>query len=138
MPPRPGLLFESEASDRVRILPLAIIRRKSLVNFDLLGHDGHAMSLAGLRENQALTMAIVRAWAKEALSTDDLDVQVDDFLEDVVYGDQTELTERAGPQQLRYPFRSPGHPWAYHWPWVLPIRRSGRPPLFGPPRVRGW
>lgn len=91
--PRPSLLFESEAHDRVFLLPLAIMRRKSLVNFDLRGHDGQPMSLAGLRENQALTLAIVRAWAKATLCTDALDPDIGDFLEDVVYGDQTELTE---------------------------------------------
>jgi hypothetical protein len=92
-PPSPGLMFEAEAHDRARLLPLAIMRRKSLVNFDLCGHDGQPMSLAGLRENQAFTLAMVRAWAKARLRTDALDGDADAFLEDVIYGDQTELTE---------------------------------------------
>ena len=47
------------------------MRRKSLVNFDL--HDAHGLviPLVGLRQNQALTSAIVMAWAAQTLGRPD-------------------------------------------------------------------
>jgi hypothetical protein len=76
-----------------RILPLAIMRRKSLVNFDFRDYDGRALPLLGLRQNQALTLAVVRAWAAASLDeqTETVSPEVDEFLDDVIAGDQTEL-----------------------------------------------
>lgn len=76
-----------------RVLPLAIMRRKSLVNFDFRDHDGRALPLLGLRQNQALTLAVVRAWAAASLDeqTETVSPEVDEFLDDVIAGDQTEL-----------------------------------------------
>ena len=76
-----------------RVLPLAIMRRKSLVNFDFRDHDGRALPLLGLRQNQALTLAVVRAWAAASLDeqAETVSPEVDEFLDDVIAGDQTEL-----------------------------------------------
>lgn len=76
-----------------QVLPLAIMRRKSLVNFDFRDHDGRALPLLGLRQNQALTLAAVRAWAAASLDeqSETVSPEVDDFLDDVIAGDQTEL-----------------------------------------------
>jgi hypothetical protein len=77
----------------VWVLPLAIMRRKSLVNFDLRDHDGRALPLLGLRQNQALTLGAVRAWAAATLDeqSETVSREADEFLDDVVAGDQTEL-----------------------------------------------
>ena len=54
----------------VRILPLALMRRKNMISFDFRDHDGRPMPLLGLRENQALTLAVVRAWGYATLPAD--------------------------------------------------------------------
>lgn len=95
--PNPAVALQVGRDSRVRVLPLAIMRKKSLVNFDLIRHDEQPISLVGLRENQALTGAIVRAAALAALSANDaaagLQDSVEDFLEAVASGDQTDLNE---------------------------------------------
>ena len=98
--PRGGLVLRRLDGTRVRVLPLALMRRKTLINFDLRGHEGQAISLPGLRENQALTLAIVRAWAAIASGTPAseffespvvLPEELDRALDDLVAGDQGEL-----------------------------------------------
>jgi hypothetical protein len=101
-PPPDALAFRCPDGEVVRLLPLAILRRKSLINFDFRDHDGTALSLLGLRQNQALTLAVARAWAKSAQSDgqrlDPLSKEVDRLLDDVVAGDQAEL--RAAYRQM--------------------------------------
>jgi hypothetical protein len=91
--PSDAVTLSRPGGQYVRVLPLAIMRRKSLVNFDLRDHDGRALPLLGLRQNQALTLAAVRAWAAASLGEQSGTVsrEVDDFLDDVIAGDQTEL-----------------------------------------------
>jgi hypothetical protein len=71
------------------------MRRKSLVNFDFRDHYGHAVPLLGLRQNQALTLAMIRAWAAATLHDLDppgiISTETGEFLDDVVAGDQIEL-----------------------------------------------
>lgn len=49
------------------LLPLAIMRRKSLVRFDLADEDERAVGLPGLRHNQTLTLSMATAFAEECL-----------------------------------------------------------------------
>lgn len=84
----------------VRILPLALMRRKNMISFDFRDHDGRPMPLLGLRENQALTLAVVRAWGYATLPADEPRPQwpqlpdgLADLLDDIVAGDQAELTD---------------------------------------------
>ncbi len=93
VPPPDAVTICRPGGQHVRVLPLAIMRRKSLVNFDLRDHDGRALPLLGLRQNQALTLAAVRAWAAATLDeqAESLSRETDEFLDDVVAGDQTEL-----------------------------------------------
>jgi hypothetical protein len=93
VPPPNAITLCRPGGQRVRVLPLAIMRRKSLVNFDFRDSDGRALPLLGLRQNQALTLAAVRAWAAATLDqqSETLSHEVDEFLDDVVAGDQTEL-----------------------------------------------
>jgi hypothetical protein len=62
--PRDAVVLRLDDGTPVRVLPLALMRRKSMVNFDFRDHDGRPMPLLGLRENQALTLAVVRAWPR--------------------------------------------------------------------------
>jgi hypothetical protein len=93
--PKDAVMFSRPSGQQVRILPLAIMRRKSLVKFDFRDHSGRALPMLGLRQNQALTLAVIRAWAAAALKShtpaEDLSQETGDFLDDVIAGDQTEL-----------------------------------------------
>jgi hypothetical protein len=98
--PHGGPVLRRSDGTLVRVLPLALMRRKTLINFDLRNHDGQALSLPGLRENQALTLAIVRAWAAIARGMPgsefngapvELPGQLDRALDGLVAGDQSEL-----------------------------------------------
>jgi hypothetical protein len=93
--PQDAVVFCRPDGQEVRILPFAIMRRKSLVNFDFRDHDGRAVPLLGLRQNQALTLAMIRAWAAATLQALDppgiMSPETGEFLDDVVAGDQIEL-----------------------------------------------
>jgi hypothetical protein len=77
---------------RYRLLPLTIMRRKSLVNFDLRDEADASVPLLGLRQNQAVTHALAEAWACAVLDVDDLDVPERDFVHDLVNGTQEQLS----------------------------------------------
>jgi hypothetical protein len=93
--PEDAVTFCRPSGQQVRILPMAILRRKSLVKFDFRDHDGHALPLLGLRQNQALTLASLRAWAAAGLHEAEpgqvIEPETSDFLDDVIAGDQIEL-----------------------------------------------
>jgi hypothetical protein len=77
------------------IVPVTLMRRKTLVNFDLRSDDHRALPLPGLRENQTLTKAVVRAWALEALADHgqcERDEDTHRGLNDLVEGDQRRLS----------------------------------------------
>src|SRR5207248_6685635 len=65
--PPEAVAFLRDDGRRVRILPLALMRRKSLINFDLRDEENRPISLLGLRQNQAITLAVARAWADVTL-----------------------------------------------------------------------
>jgi hypothetical protein len=81
----------------IRVLPLTVLRRKSLINFDLRDEEGRPLPLLGLRETQALTLGVVRAWAAATLAngrrngSGGLVEAVERVLDDVVCGDQAEM-----------------------------------------------
>lgn len=92
--PQDAVILRRPDGQQVRVLPLAIMRRKSLVKFDFRDHDGHAVPLLGLRQNQALTLAIARGWAAaslQALGAGVICAETGHFLDDVIAGDQTEM-----------------------------------------------
>ena len=94
--PRDAVRLRVDAGRTIRILPLALMRRKNIIKFDFRDHDGRPMPLLGLRENQALTLAVVRAWADATLDPSErewpqLPGDLGDLLDDVVAGDQAEL-----------------------------------------------
>jgi hypothetical protein len=76
-----------------RLLPLTIMRRKSLVNFDLRDENDASVPLLGIRQNQAVTLALVEALARAVLETETLCPAVREFLRDLVSGQQNELIE---------------------------------------------
>src|SRR6476661_4212015 len=60
------ILFSGEDAGR-RILPVACMRRKSLLNFDLRDISNQSIPLLGLRETQAFTTAMLLGWAAARL-----------------------------------------------------------------------
>jgi hypothetical protein len=85
--------------ETVRVIPLTMMRRKSLVKFDLRNEQGAPLPLLGLREAQSLTLAVARAWAAAALAGDSptalapLRPSVDAVIHAIVAGDQQELED---------------------------------------------
>jgi hypothetical protein len=75
--PHAAVMLRRADGTVVRVLPLALMRRKSIINFDFRDHDGRPMPLPGLRENQALTLSAVRASAATLL--EDRGVSVPDW-----------------------------------------------------------
>lgn len=94
--PEDTVVFSRSDDVCTRVIPVTMMRRKSLTNFDLRGQDGRALPLLGLRETQALTLSILRVWADKALQgapVARLTGEQEAVLEHIVTGDQAELTE---------------------------------------------
>jgi len=100
------ILFSGEDAGR-RILPVACMRRKSLLNFDLRDISNQSIPLLGLRETQAFTTAMLLGWAAARLDLaggTDLDSECRRLLTKIVKGNHKEhaaawgqWTERAAP-----------------------------------------
>jgi hypothetical protein len=100
--PRRGLCLRSGDAAKVRLLPIAIMRRKSLINFNFRDSDDRPVPLIGLRETQKITLGVVFAWAHQALmannASDEDDLKLipgtpaERVLRDLIEGDQSELT----------------------------------------------
>jgi hypothetical protein len=75
-----------------RLIPFTIFRRRTLVNFDLRSEDGTAVPLLGVRQNQALTEALLVAWAAAVLN-DEPSNEVKAWVHDLVSGRQDELLD---------------------------------------------
>jgi hypothetical protein len=95
--PEGGVVMRIDGRD-ARILPLAMLRRQSLIKFDFRTHDGRPAPLLGLRENQALTRSVIHAWAGALLEETGWDEPrlpepLVTQLERVVAGNQSQLTE---------------------------------------------
>jgi len=89
--PEGGVVMRIDGRD-ARILPLAMLRRQSLIKFDYKTHEGRSASLLGLRENQALTRSVIQAWAATLLDGDgSLPDDLTQMLECAVAGSQSEL-----------------------------------------------
>jgi hypothetical protein len=86
--PRPGRA--------VRLLPLAIMRKRTLVNFDLRDREGHALMLPSLRQNQRLTFTLLQAWAQTLLGGQPPDRTLRKALERIACGTKEESEEAWG------------------------------------------
>jgi hypothetical protein len=82
--PRPGRV--------VRVLPVAIMRKRTLVNFDLRDGQGRALMLLSLRQNQRLTFTLLRAWAR-TLTGRPLERSVLETLERIACGTRQETED---------------------------------------------
>jgi hypothetical protein len=73
------------------LIPLTVMRRKTLVNFNLTDEDGRALSLVSLRHNQALTEQMVLVLAEITPGVEQTR-GVAEFARRLAFGDQDELT----------------------------------------------
>jgi hypothetical protein len=76
-----------------RLVPLTIMRRKSLINFDLHDEADRPVPLLGLRQNQAITHAMAEAFACTVLHITEPPSELTAFLTAMVAGTQAEMLE---------------------------------------------
>ena len=99
-------VFRGDDGQVYSLLPLSVMRRKTLVNFQLRDDADRAVFLPSLRQNQAVTESMLLACAEAALDQIDRDAAAGDaretgdarrldiarFVHEVVSGDQRRLS----------------------------------------------
>ena len=74
------------------LVPLSVMRRRTLVNLDIRDEDGGSISLLGLRFTQKLDEAMLRAAAKLAVPGRGLPARLEMFIEEVVSGGRHDVS----------------------------------------------
>ncbi|MDD7926983.1 hypothetical protein [Actinomycetospora chibensis] len=77
----------------VRLVPLTIMRRKTLVNFGVEDMDGQPLSMITLRHNQALTEQMILVLAEITPNVSETSTHVLALAHDVSFGTQEEMFE---------------------------------------------
>lgn len=98
--PKDAPVFCGDDGQDYSLVPLSVMRRKTLVNFELRDENGHAVVLPSLRHNQAITESALLACADAVLAQagDSLRAkavsqsEIAAFVHEVVSGDQRRLT----------------------------------------------
>ena len=94
-------VFRGDDGQDYRLVPLSVMRRKTLVNFTLCDDSGQSVLVPTLRQNQAITESVLLACADATLgpggdgtapSDADARREIARFIHRVVSGDQRELT----------------------------------------------
>ena len=94
--PEEAPVFLGDDGQAYSLVPLSVMRRKTLVNFELRDQDGRPVVVPSLRQNQAITESLMLACAQAALDTgsvltgdqDAAHRDVAGFIHQVVSGDQ--------------------------------------------------
>jgi hypothetical protein len=102
--PEQAPVFRGDDGQAYSLVPLSIMRRKTLVNFELRDEDGRAVVLPSLRHNQAITESLLLACAdaiqEQAGDKPGADAgslpEIADFVHQVVSGNQAQLTAAYG------------------------------------------
>jgi hypothetical protein len=101
--PRTAPRFRRSSGTDVRVVPLTIMRKRTLTNFDLRDAGGRALPLLGLRETQSLSCGMLRAWGAATLLArgaaarlQPVDDTVRAVLDDIVAGDLAERDDARG------------------------------------------
>jgi len=93
-------IFRGDDGRAYRLVPLSVMRRKTLVNFNLSDEEGKSVVLLSLRQNQAITESMLLACADAALENTNGAAgpitgsrqHIGSFIHDVVSGEQQILT----------------------------------------------
>src|SRR5580693_4685081 len=90
-------LYQAPDGKPFWLVPVSIMRRKTLVNFYLRDEDGNDIPLPGLRLVQHLDESVLRSVALRELQ-DDLDLEQEDqaFIHDVISGSPEQVAFRMG------------------------------------------
>jgi hypothetical protein len=97
--PEQAPVFRGDDGQPYSLVPLSVMRRKTLVNFQLRDHGGRSVVMPSLRQNQAITESMLLACADATLSRGSGKArasvasrrEIADFVHQVVSGDQQEL-----------------------------------------------
>lgn len=82
--------LETQDAQFVRLIPLTVLRRKTLVNFGLQDGAGTSLSLVGMRQNQVLTERLLRALAEHVVGVQGR--LVEDFCREIARGTQNVMS----------------------------------------------
>jgi hypothetical protein len=86
-------VFQAPGGRRFWLVPVSIMRRKTLVNFHLHDEEGRSISLPGLRLTQHLDESLLRAAASREMNGS-LDQDTGAFIHDVIAGRREQVKER--------------------------------------------
>jgi len=96
--PEEAPVFRGDDGQHYSFVPLSVMRRKTLVNFEIRDHEDRPVAVPSLRQNQAITESLLLACA-DAVAEGDSDKsaesrrEIEDFVHRVVSGAQRELVE---------------------------------------------
>jgi hypothetical protein len=98
--PEEAPVFRGDDDQAYSLVPLSVMRRKTIVNFQLRDGEGRSVALPSLRQNQAITESVLLACADAAIERPGSTTRVGaaghraiaKFVHQVVSGDQRELT----------------------------------------------
>jgi hypothetical protein len=83
--------YQVSGTETVRLVPLTVMRKKTLVNFGIRDSRGEPLSLLSMRHNQALTEQMVLALADVTKGVDSSSPALAEFARIVAAGTQDEL-----------------------------------------------
>jgi hypothetical protein len=86
-------VFQAPGGRRFWLLPVSIMRRKTLVNFGLHDEEARSIPLPGIRLTQHLDEGMLRAVASRELNAS-LDQEAGAFIHDVIAGRREQVKER--------------------------------------------
>jgi hypothetical protein len=84
--------YRISPDEHVRLIPLTMMRRKTLVSFGVADVDGRALSLMSMRHTQALTFEMICVLAEITLGRDHSE-EVRQFARLIAFGNQQKLEE---------------------------------------------
>jgi hypothetical protein len=97
--PEDAPIFRGDDGMAYRLVPLSVMRRKTLVNFKLRDEEGKSVVLLSLRQNQAITESVLLACADATIehtanaASPPAESQVASFIHAVVSGEQQDITD---------------------------------------------
>jgi hypothetical protein len=92
--PEQAPVFRGDDGQTYSLVPLSVMRRKTLVNFEIRDDGGKSVVMPTLRQNQAITESMLLACADATLGRADTadSVGVAEFVHQVISGDQQALS----------------------------------------------
>lgn len=91
-------IFRADDGQPYRLIPLSVMRRKTLVNFQIRDEENQPVVLPSLRQNQAITESLLLACADAVTAAHgnqraEHQWHIEDFIHRIVSGNQRELVD---------------------------------------------